>query len=190
MLCWAIFGFPWFLVVKQIQLHFIFLWWFWFTLVGNQPFFFQGTYYLPTANQNMRQPRMQGMNNGQVPGSNLTFMTSMPGNLPFMTSGMTPTYNGNQGLQFVQNPSGQFMVSALLSSLGVCCTYCFTDIIWNRRRSRVPVQNQIRGLIITLIWHSSKNKVHKLPWHNQETRDLIMVTTTQHASKYKVHKFH
>ena len=54
-------------------------------------------------------------------------------------------------------------------------------IIWNRTRPRVPVQNQqTRELIGT--WKTS----HK----RQQRHESPTVTLTWHASKYKVHKLH
>ena len=58
---------------------------------------------------------MPAMNNGQVPGGNVPVVMGMPVNVPAGPNNMIPACNGNQGLQFVQNPRGQPMVSALLS---------------------------------------------------------------------------
>ena len=63
---------------------------------------------------------MPAMNNGQVPGGNVPVVMGMPVNVSAISGNMIPAYNGNQGLQSVQNPNGQFMVSALLSFCVLC----------------------------------------------------------------------
>ena len=63
----------------------------------------------------MHQPCMPAMNNGQVPGGNVAVIMGLPVQVPTVPGHMIPAYNGNQGLQSVQNPSGQPVVSALLS---------------------------------------------------------------------------
>ena len=77
------------------------------------------------------------MNNGQVPGGNVPVVMGMPVNVSAISGNMIPAYNGNQGLQFVQNPSGHFMVSAPLSFLSCACylltpcfLYCFVGMFF------------------------------------------------------------
>ena len=86
--------------------------------MGHHAFSFQGN--VRAANQNVHQPRMPAMNNGQVPGGNVPVVMGMPVNVPAGPNNMTPACHGNQGLQSVQNPNGQFMVSALLSFCVLC----------------------------------------------------------------------
>ena len=86
--------------------------------MGNHAFSFQGN--VRAANQNVHQPCMPAMNNGQVPGGNVAVMMGLPVQVPTVPGHMIPAYNGNQGLQSVQNPNGQFMVSALLSFYVLC----------------------------------------------------------------------
>ena len=81
--------------------------------MGHHAVSFQGN--VRAANQNVHQPRMPAMNNGQVPGGNVPVVMGMPVNVPAVPNNMIPARNGNQGLQSVQNPRGQPMVSALLS---------------------------------------------------------------------------